>query len=208
MKILAFDTETGGLNPKDSSLLTAYFAILDSNLKTLDSISLVLKPEDGLFKANPEALAVNKINLEEHALQAITYEEAASQLEKMLAKHSSKYDKLVPLAHNIEFDLGFVYEYLLSQKAWESYVQYRKLDTAQIANFLKFAGLIPNSQKVALGYLAKFLGLSFGEGGAHSAQADVDVCVQVLGAFKKLLNGNVEQPKAETPSNSRFGRRS
>jgi DNA polymerase III alpha subunit (gram-positive type) len=197
MKYLAFDTETGGLDPKESSLLTAYFAILDDNLNTIDSLSLKVKPDDGLFKANPEALAINKINLEEHDAAAVTYQEAGAQLAKLIAKHSSKYDKLTPIAHNIEFDLSFVYEHLLSKKLWENGVSYRKIDTAQIANFLKLAGLLDNKQQVNLGGLAETLGVQFFGDGAHSAQADVEVMIGVLGQFKKLVNN---APKFTTPA--------
>jgi DNA polymerase III alpha subunit (gram-positive type) len=211
MKYLAFDTETGGLNPKEASLLTAYFAILNDNLETIDSLTLKVKPDDGLFKANPEALAINKINLEEHAAGAVTYSEAKAKVSALISKHSSKYDKLTPIAHNIEFDLGFVYEHLLTQKEWEQGVSYRKIDTAQVANFLKLAGLLGNKQQVNLGGLASMLGVSFSGEGAHSAQADVEVMIKVLGEFKKLVNKPAAYTtpalQTEKPASSRFHRR-
>jgi len=114
MKILAFDTETGGLDPKEASLLTAYFEVLDENFNTIDSLNLLVKPDDDLIKANQQALAINKINIEEHVKGAIPYKTAKEILKAFLAKHSSKYDKLTPVAHNIDFDLGFVGEHLLS----------------------------------------------------------------------------------------------
>lgn len=183
MKLLAFDTETGGLDPKDSSLLTAYFEVLDSDFKTLDSLYLRVKPNgEDLIKANPSALAINKIDLTKHQEIAIPYAEASQQLLTMLTKHSSKYDKLVPVAHNIDFDLGFVFEYLASKKVWDSLVSYRKLDTANLANFFTLTGHFPSNQKFSLGEVAKSMEINF-DGDAHSADADTKVMIQVLKKF-------------------------
>jgi oligoribonuclease (3'-5' exoribonuclease) len=46
MNYIWFDTETGGLNPKIHSLLTAYFAIVDKDLNLIAELSLQLKPSD------------------------------------------------------------------------------------------------------------------------------------------------------------------
>jgi len=182
MRLLAFDTETGGLDPKATSLLTAYFVILDKDLKPQDSLYLKVKPNDGNFQVTPGAMNVNKINLEEHTQVAVTYETAKKELADFLRKHSSKYDKLIPVAHNIEFDLGYINEHLLDKKSWENFVSYRKLDTAQIANFFKLAGIIPDGQSAALGALAKSQNIEF-DGEAHSADADTKVMVELLKSF-------------------------
>lgn len=186
MKILAFDTETGDLDPQKGSLLTAYFEVLDENLNTVDKLSLKVMPDDGVIKANPQALAINKIDPEKHKLEAITYTEAKKQLSAFLGKHSSKYDKLIPLAHNIDFDLGFVHEHLLNKQTWESYASYRKLDTANLANFFKLVGWFPKDQKMSLGDIAKNLEIEF-NGDAHTADADVGVMVQILKTFVMSL---------------------
>lgn len=187
MKILAFDTETGGLDPKEASLLTAYFEVLDENFNTIDSLNLLVKPDDDLIKANQQALAINKINIEEHVKGAIPYKTAKEILKAFLTKHSSKFTKLTPVAHNIDFDLGFVTEHLLSKSDWEKSVSYRKLDTANLANFFQLCGWIPKDQKLALGELAKFFELKFEGQGAHNAEADVKIMIQVLKKFVTSL---------------------
>ena len=59
---LAFDTETGSLNPDTADLLTAYFAILNEDLEVVEDLYLKLKPiEDRLIKAEDHALNVNKL---------------------------------------------------------------------------------------------------------------------------------------------------
>jgi DNA polymerase III alpha subunit (gram-positive type) len=182
MKILAFDTETGSLYPSEGSLLTAHFAILDENLEVVDSLSLKTKPDDNLIKANPGALAVNKIDIEKHKAEALTYSEAKIQLTKFLAKHSSKYNELTPMAHNISFDLDFINTHLMPLEEWNKYVSYHKLDTVGLAVFFKLCKWIPSKQSVSLGKLADFFELKF-EGDAHTAQADVGVMVKVLKEF-------------------------
>lgn len=190
MKIIAFDTETGGLDPKDASLLTAYFEVVDNNLNTIDSLFLHVKPDNGLFKSNPQAMAVNKINLEDHGKAAITYSEAKTKLRAFISKHGGKYESaLIPLAHNIDFDLGFVNTHLLDKRTWENYVSYRKLDTANIANFLKLSGLLPEVSKFALGTIAKAINVEYDER-AHTADYDVKVMLNVLREFKNRVNPN------------------
>ena len=186
MKLLAFDTETGGLDPKETSLLTAYFQVFDENFNTIDSLYLKVIPNDGLIKANEGALKVNKINLEAHKEEAIPYNEAKVKLTQFLAKYSTKYDKLTPVAHNIDFDLGYLFEHLVTKKEWENYVSYRKLDTAQIANFLKLAGRLPAKQGGSLGDLAKCMNIQF-DGAAHSADADTKVLVELLRSFVEAV---------------------
>lgn len=182
MKLLGFDSETGGLDPKEASILTAYFEVVDEDFNTLDSLSIKVKPDDDLIKANPQALAVNKIDIEKHKLEAITYSQAKLQLKEFLAKHSSKYEKLIPVAHNIDFDLGFVNTHLLSKSEWESFVSYRKLDTANLANFFQLCGWIPKSQKLALGSLAEYMEVK-PTGELHTAEADVKVMLEILKSF-------------------------
>ena len=181
MKILAFDTETGGLDPKDASLLTSYYAILDSkNFEIVDELYLETMPDDRLVKANPGALAVNKINVEEHVKKAVTYAEGKKQLEAFLKKHSPFKGALTPLAHNIDFDINFVQTHLLDKSTWEKYVSYRKLDTANLANFFKLCGWFDESQKMSLGDVAKALDIQFEGDGAHNAASDVKVMVKIL----------------------------
>lgn len=181
MKILAFDTETGGLDPRDSDLLTAYFEVIDQEYKTLDSLSLTVKPDgEALIKANPKALEINKIILSEHVKKAITYSEARDKLSRFLSKHSNSRNKLTPMAHNISFDLGFVNMYLMDRKEWEQYVSYHTLDTGTLATALKFYGAIPSDYKLSLGSLADFFKVRRGDNVAHTAEGDVKVMIEIF----------------------------
>jgi len=184
---IAFDTETGGINPEKSSLLTAYFAILNENLNVVDELSLALKPNDGIFKVTAEALSINKLDIVQHSALATEYQDAIGMLVSFLSTwtEDGKY-KLTPIAHNIDFDLGFIWKYLTDKEWWEKYVSYRKLDTAVLANFFKTAGVIGQNQKTGLGDLAKLYDISF-ETAAHDARSDVGVMIEVLKVFKSFV---------------------
>lgn len=181
MKILAFDTETGGLDPKEADLLTAYFEVIDQDYNTLDSLSLTVKPDgEALIKAHPKALEVNRIVISEHVQKAIPYSEARGKLLRFLSKHSSLKNKLTPMAHNISFDLGFVNTYLLGKKEWDQYVSYHTLDTGTLATALKFWGAIPGDYKLSLGSLAEFFKVKLTSQAAHIAEGDVKAMIEIF----------------------------
>lgn len=185
-KYVAYDTETGGLDAKEVSLLTAHFRICDAQLQTVDSLTLVLKPQDGIFKVTAEALKINNISLTSHIAGALPYKEARPKLLFFLAKHTNNgSDKLIPVGHNVSFDDSFIQNHLVTKQEWEQHVDYRKLDTATIAEFLKAALIIPSSVRSSLGSLAAFFGVE--EAGAHDAGIDVSMTVNVLKAMKQRI---------------------
>lgn len=183
---IAFDTETGGLTT-DCSLLTAYFVILDEELKTiLGELELKIKPNDGVYKVTPEALSINKINLEEHNKVAISESEAGKRLVEFLQSFNKDgKNKLIPIGQNVIFDEMFVHSHLLSKTNWERYVSYRRLDSGAVAEFLRFTGHIPSDVKGSLSSIAQFLDISFPN--AHDAKADTLTTVKVIRKMKKLI---------------------
>lgn len=135
-KYIVIDTETGGVDPCNSSLLTVYFGVLDDQFSLIDDLYLFCCPDIPLV--HEEALKVNGINIEEHKLMAISYSEAFCRLSQFLNKYST-LDKLIPIGHNLSFDLQFIQTYLMTSAEWQKYVSYKGLDTAIITNFLNIA---------------------------------------------------------------------
>lgn len=189
MRKLWFDTETGGLNPRIHSLLTAYFAVCDENLKIIDELDLQLKPED-LSKLNvtKEAMDINKINLEEHLAdpKTIPYTEGAKQLTEFLTRNKIKGKKksFMPCGHNIQFDKEMVWEQMMSQEDWEKTVHYRTLDTSIVCAFLKDLGYFP-ADLGSLESIVEYLELPKGE--VHNARGDVLMNIEVYRAILTLL---------------------
>src|SRR6185369_4630353 len=142
MKYLAFDVEAGGVTD-DHSLLSAYFVVIDEDLKKVyGELDLLVKPDNGNYVITPQALEVNKINLIEHDKVAITESKAGQLLYNFLKTHAPDgTTKLTPLGHNIAFDVQFIKKHLLN-KAFNQYVSYRMLDTSSIIQFFKLTGLV------------------------------------------------------------------
>ena len=187
MKYLFLDVESGGLTT-EYSLLTAYLAVYDEQLNLLDSLSLQMKPDDGVYNINPEALAVNKINLIEHNKTAITYKEAKTLLYTFLNWHSSKgADKLIACGHNVVFDIIFCTHFILSRNTWGKFISHHSIDTGGITQFLRVLKLIPIEVKGSLTSLAQHF--SIDTSGAHDAKFDVEMCVAVFKKFLELTNG-------------------
>ncbi len=188
MKLLGIDTETGGLT-EFVSLLTVGLVVYDHNFNELDSMELLVKPEDGEYVVQAEALAVNGINLIEHDKVAKTKKEFKTPLFEFLKKHSNDgKDKLIPFGWNVEFDIKRIAndnhpEAIMSKKAWLKNVSYRCIDGAGLFMAEKLKGNIPLDQKGSLGKVINYYGLEF-PGEAHTALADVRASAMVI---KKIL---------------------
>jgi len=186
MKYIAIDNETGGLG--DVSLLTSYFAVLDSDLRIMDDLYLYLKPADGVYRIEPQALEINGIKLSAHDAMAETSSTAGQKLFKFLKHYSNDgADKLIPLGHNVTFDVLGIHDNLLNRNTFEKFTSYRKLDTAIIAQFLKLAGKLPDEVSGSLGSLASHFEIPNDQ--AHDAKADVLVTIEVLKSMLKLAEG-------------------
>lgn len=183
-KYVAFDTETGGVT-LDTSLLTAYFAVLDENFEMVDELYLRLKPEDGRYFITAGALKVNGINLIEHDSVAITYKEAKTLLYRFLEKNY-RGEKLIPIGHGVYFDIVRIKQDLISQGSWEGFVSYRSLDTSVAAQFLCAAGLFPEDVSGSLGSLVKYFNLP-SQGKLHDARIDTLQTIAVLRELLKLV---------------------
>lgn len=194
MHYMWFDTETGGLNPQIHSLLTAYFAVCDKDLKIIDEIYLQLKPSDlSQLNVTEEAMNITKINLEEHLSDpnTITYEQGQKTLLAFFAKQKIKGKRrsLQPCGHNIAFDKDMIWHQLIPKEVWEKDVHYRTLDTSSICAFLKDVALIPQDVG-SLTSLVQYFDIPLGE--AHNARGDVLMNIEVYKAMRNLMKEKKE----------------
>lgn len=185
--LIPLDTETGGLNPQTSDLLTIYISVADENFKIIDELDLKLKPDnDRLPITEAGAMKVNGINLQEHLAnpETLTYSQAKEKISAMLKKHLKKngrYSNLIPMGHNIPFDLSYIYQYLLSREEWEKLCHYRNIDTNPIVWLMKDSGWWP-SDLGNLGSVVDYLDLP--KRNAHNAKEDTLMMVDV---YKKMI---------------------
>lgn len=191
---IAIDTETGGLYPQESSLLTMCMLAVNENFEVLDELDLGFKPPEGGYKCHPAALAKNKINLQELEAQGVTLEQGRVMMINFLEAYCSpvaRYNKIQPLGHNIPFDLGFLWYHLIPQTLFESYLSYHVLDTVSMLNIAKIAGIYPRSKNVKLETAVKVLGV-VEEGEMHVARTDIRATVQVAATVSKILQSLVQ----------------
>jgi oligoribonuclease (3'-5' exoribonuclease) len=189
-KFIAFDVEAGGTTP-EHSLLSAYFVVIDEDLKTVyGELDLLVKPDNGNYVVTAEALQVNKIQLIEHDKVAITESKAGTLLYNFLKTHSSNGTiKLIPLGHNVAFDVDFIKQHMLN-KTFNQFVAYRMLDTSSQIQFMKLTGQVPSDLAGSLSEIAIHFGVSTTTNVPHTAKGDTWMVVEIL---RKLRDEQVAQ---------------
>ena len=183
---VAMDSETGGLRVKEADILTLYMAVVDEDFKVLDALDLKLKPNDRMPLANPGALAVNKIDIAKHMAdpETVTYEQGRLKIiefAKKYLKKSGRYSNLIPLGQNLQFDLRFIFEYIINDEEWENIFSYNYEDTKPTALFLKRCGWLPR-EIGTLKSMVEYFGIPKRE--AHEAKGDVHMTIDV---YKKMI---------------------
>jgi DNA polymerase III epsilon subunit-like protein len=188
-KYIGFDFETGGLNPQESPILTGYFCALDKDLNILGELDLKIRPEAPYLKIDKEALAVNKIVLDEHTKNSLSREEAGLKLKEFLEKFGGKNKKdkqrPMPLGHNVYFDISFLPQ-LISKDDLEKRIHYRTVCTSVLTGFFKEIGLLPEDVG-SLESLVRYFNLS--KLNAHTAKDDTLMMVGVYGKIIQMVKG-------------------
>jgi DNA polymerase III alpha subunit (gram-positive type) len=181
---LFVDTETGGLTP-DFSLLTVAAAVTDQEFNILDQFCFSVKPD--FYVVSPDALKVNKIDLIEHAKTAMTQTMAATEFRAFLlrGKQLTAKNRLIPVGHNIHFDLGFLWAHILPESEWRQYCTVPAIDTASTAQLLSVTGHITGS--CSLVALRNFFNIT--TGAAHNAANDVLATIELAKTFTTILRG-------------------
>jgi DNA polymerase III epsilon subunit-like protein len=188
------DSETGGLDPKKCDILTLYIAVTDEDFKIIDGLDLKLKPNDRLSIAEPQALTVNKIDIQKHLedQNTITYAEAKKKIiafAKKYLKKKGRYSNLIVLGQNVMFDLNFIWEYLIPKDEWEQLFSYNVEDTKTAALFLKRCSWLPK-EIGTLKSLVEFFNIP--KRGAHEARGDVLMTLDVYKAMIELMKSKKE----------------
>lgn len=183
-RYIALDTETGGVT-LSTSLLTAFFVVLDEKFQPVEELYLRVKPNDGHYVTTARGLEVNQINLVEHDKVAITCKEARTPLYKFVERNFQG-NKLTPIAHGAAFDLARVKQDLMSEGSWENFVSYRTLDTSIVCQYLRAAGVFPENVSGSLGSLVDYFGLQ-SKGELHDARVDTFQTIALLQELLKFV---------------------
>jgi hypothetical protein len=182
MTYLILDTESGSRHA-NSTLLTAYFLVVDAKFHTMGDLYLQLKPEgDDHYIVDAQGLAVNKINLVEHDRVAITCKQAKPLLYGFLKKHAGM-KRLTPLGHATKGDIRRIMDNLMCEGSWEQFATYHFLDTSVILQYLRAIGKMPEDGDGSIVALANYFGVKV-DGDDHDCRVDT---LKTLGVFQKFV---------------------
>lgn len=178
-KLLVLDTETGGLDPQQHSLLQVGMMVCE-NGQVLEKVRINIVHET--YHVTARAMEVNKIDLAKHT--GLTPAQAVEAIVAFVKKHFPKPAQVV--GHNVSFDIGFMKALFSSHGInCDDVFSYRLLDTSSFARILEFAGVIKKGG--SLGQLAKQFGIPYDEKALHDALVDCEVTYALLLKMTKLL---------------------
>lgn len=207
-KLLLFDCETGGTDPEVHSLLTVtmvktvkktWYDAEELNKHTeyvvTDLIDLKIKHEN--YCVQPEALAINKIDLVKHHMDpaAVTPEEAERIIRDFLVQYSNVNTSQmfqnalhwIPMGWNISFDIEFL-EKQIFKKRIKNFGRFTiDVKDLVIAEQCKFTDAkkinFPEDQRISLGTTAKLLNLNTDN--IHTGSKDCDLTLSVFNHLMK-----------------------
>jgi ribonuclease T len=175
---VVIDVETGGLNSAEHALLeiAAVFLTLNDQkqLVPLETIHFKILP-DARCAIDPKSLKINKINLEEHALTAVTEEVALKKIFGVVRKAIKKNQCLrgILVGHNAHFDLGFLHAAIKRQNIKrDPFHPFSVIDTVSLSAFAYGQTTLKNACAQA--------GIEFNESLAHSAVYDAEKTAALL----------------------------
>ena len=179
-KLLAIDTETGGLSPEKHSLLTIgmiFVVFKDKKYEIVEELHILIKHEK--YSVEKQAQEVHKISIEEHDKIALPIIEAKLKIKEFMTRHKL-FDTNV-CGQNIIFDVGFLKK-LYDEKEYPFHYHY--VDTKNIWCYLKLQEKIPYGLGNSLKDMANYFGIDYNK--AHDAIEDCKITIQVLEKMLKL----------------------
>lgn len=180
---LVFDTELGGTT-SECSLLTAYFAVCDKEWNILNELDLKLRPNNGEYTIQTEAMAINKIDLNSHDRDAISYSEGGKKLREFLwACTFSNSIKLIPVGKGIKGDIDKVTSCLLNKNNFHQFVSYRYYEIGSILIFLKRVGKLESSLQESLSSIGDYLNI---KSEWHTAKGDTIASIEIIKRLETL----------------------
>lgn len=181
-KILFIDTETGGLDPTKHALLSVGVCVLE-NGEIRHKMEFPVRNYNESLVCEETAMAVNKIDLYQHNMVAISEELVVDSLIALAASIAEPGEKCVVAGHNVQFDIGFLKAMFdRCDEKWSDYFSHRALDTAGVMQFLSVAGIY-GGMSTSLDAGLAYYGIEM-EGQRHSAMADAIVTAKL---FQRLI---------------------
>jgi len=170
-KFLVVDTETGGLDCENHSLLSIAGISWEPNGEVIPVFDLYVKEDE--MNVLDKALKINKIDLNEVKEKGFSPSMAVARIRGHLDAHFGFDRRPIQLvAHNAPFDLGFLRRlYRLAGEDFKADFRDRALDTCSILQFLMLSGKVEGFRASA-DTLFKAAGVTIEEKDRHTAFGD------------------------------------
>lgn len=184
-KLLFLDTETGGLDENENSLLSVGLVVWEDG-KITNQKELFIKKDK--YNVTKEALEVNKIDLEDLKLIGISEKDCINQINDFVNRNFS--NKAILSGHNISFDIAFVKNmYRRNNMDFGRYFSHRSIDTSTLLRTLYYADIlksdISSSDKAFSHYNIKFE-----DNKRHSALGDAVATAMLYNKIIEEIKGN------------------
>ena len=178
-QILVIDTETGGLNPQEHSLLSLgmtswcgqhaqEFFVLEDQLVT-----------------NPRSMEINRIDLDWLRVHGKSPQDTCEHIDAFINRIPQR--PLILAGHNISFDLAFLRRlYRLAERPLPKAFSHRSIDTHSLLWLLAQRGDIPMSACTSDGAFAHF-DIEIPEEQRHTALADAIATHELLQKILRLF---------------------
>ncbi|MFA5506446.1 MAG: 3'-5' exonuclease [Vulcanimicrobiota bacterium] len=169
--ILVLDTETGGLNPKEHSLLTIAGIAWTPDRRPAPLFSFYVREHQ--IRVTEEAMNVNRVSLATVEEEGLSPKEAVEAIRYALDHHyGPSREKVMLCGHNIEFDKQFVRRlYREAGEDFQADFSNKTLDTVAIFQFFMAAGLVPPGKATGDRMFAS-MGIPVPDAHRHTALGD------------------------------------
>lgn len=179
----AFDVETTGLDPKKDEIIQLAYQLLDGQLNIVRSGTYYAWPR---HTSVPDAIA--KINGYSNrkwlANNAIPQADLYLSLKELLSPHK----RLVPMGHNVKFDLGFLqalFDTHGDDKTLKNAMSYHSFDTVAISMFADYVLHSGLNGSYKLAHLTERFKIQ--HDAAHTADSDIAATVALFKTLTELL---------------------
>lgn len=187
-KILYFDVETTGLDPKKNAVFQIS-GMIEIGGKVQEEFNFFCQPPEGT-EISSKALEVTGKTYDDLAgypVSTVAHTMLTFTMSRYIDKYDNK-DKFYPCAYNGQFDLEFLNQFFIQHKDnyFGSWQNWQLIDPLPMIRMLSYSGVIslPDHK---LGTVAKYFGIKID---AHDAMSDIRATrelVQLLKAeFSKL----------------------
>lgn len=185
--LIVTDSETGGLNPKENSLLTLALMVV-KNKEVVAQKEWKIKHDT--YNVSAGALEVNGIDLVKHGKEATEAEVVGEEIIAFLEEHCSKEEKGMLVGQNTIFDKNFIEAFFVSLKnqellrAFYRLVSHRYIDLMSITAFLNLSGVL-NTDGLSLDAVIEALNLDVKA--RHTATDDARLTWEALLRLTELM---------------------